>query len=100
MKLFLILTNLIFLVLVSGASSAQLEREFFGQRFSSMEKYVESDTFRSMGGRCGFDRMSAQASARGGAQNLDALQPSSTADCTNSFTRILNEYNLQNVVVI
>ena len=71
----------------------------FGQSFANMQEYVESETFRNNGGRCGFDMAAPRARAFG-RESLTQPQANPVGDCTASLTQIKNKYEFSNEIVI
>ena len=59
-----------------------------GETFVDMRAYVASQTFRDVGGRCGFDAAQRRQAPRPGFK----AQAKSTSDCTTLMTQIQNEY--------
>ena len=59
-----------------------------GETFVDMKAYVSSQTFRDVGGRCGFDAAQGRLAARPGFK----AQAKSSSDCTLAMTQIQNEY--------
>jgi hypothetical protein len=59
-----------------------------GETFVDMKAYVSSQTFRDVGGRCGFDAAQGRRAARPGFK----AQAKSSSDCARAMTQIQNEY--------
>lgn len=75
------------------------EVKMFGETFTSMSEYVESDVFRNNGGRCGFEMAQPRARSHG-ANRLTEPQANPVGDCTASLTKIQGKYNLSSGLVI